>query len=1096
MRARFLSSALVLLASATLGFAFASTAWAATDEEKCINALNKDFWKASSAQAKENASCLRDAQTGKLGTTTAQDCLELDRRGKVDKAVVKAFVDDLNRCGVPPSFGPLDGQSGAERAVAKELATIASLFGGDLDAALLPGKDAQNCQFKTLKMINKCSDTRLKEFVLCKKLGIAGGAITDAQSLQDQCLGTGAGQPDPKGKIAKACDLLSEVSPGKFKVDKIRKMISKCEGDAVALDQAIPGCATTDASALHGCINASLSCELCRFLNEADDLALDCDQFDDGALNASCDAVCGDGLADVGEACDDGNATSGDGCRADCTIEACGDGIVDVGEACDDGATVDGDGCSASCAVEAGYACAGEPSSCDGLCGDGAILGTEVCDDGGTASGDGCDASCDVETGFACAGEPSSCDGICGDGVILGTEACDDGGITPGDGCDASCGVEAGFTCASEPSSCSGICGDGLVRGTEACDDGATTPGDGCNAFCLVELGHGCGGEPSACDGICGDGLLFGSETCDDANAAPGDGCDGSCQTETGFACVGVPSACTGVCGDGLVRGAETCDDGGVAPGDGCNASCAVEPGHACVGEPSVCQGDCGNGILDAGEACDDGNPTNGDGCTDTCVVESGYGCGGAPSVCNTVCGDGLIVGTEVCDDGGTAPGDGCDGSCALESGYVCGGEPSSCATVCGDGLVRGSEGCDDGGTVPGDGCDGSCAVESGYGCAGEPSSCNLLCGDGTTDAGEECDDGAGNSSAPDANCRLDCTLGGCGDDIADTGEECDDGALNSDAPDASCRLDCSFPSCGDGIIDPLAGEACEVDGDCAVGEVCGDCECGEPLGSWFFNVAAGSSANCPADGDPGSFLKGRGLPTGGLLGTICSLTRGNFGASANFELVGGVPDASGVAEVELAAAQVVAVQQPSIASDNWICVRVESNGPGWVDCDGGMNADSTAVVDSNGAAAPPAPEWDDLWFTTPSGVTDSGVGAATIPVSVKLIQGPGSCPGPADAAWAAENAINTALVTGTATSTITDAQSCPGGNFVTGTCPSSPFVTSLSGTNLSCATWTTQTNKSMVVPLFFLGQDFGEAVGETLGVGDIAIAARITTDP
>lgn len=64
--------------------------------------------------------------------------------------------------------------------------------------------------------------------------------------------------------------------------------------------------------------------------------------------------VCGDGYVNVaaGEVCDDGNATSGDGCSADCrSTEVCGNGIVDIaaGEQCDDGNTTDGDGCSATC---------------------------------------------------------------------------------------------------------------------------------------------------------------------------------------------------------------------------------------------------------------------------------------------------------------------------------------------------------------------------------------------------------------------------------------------------------------------------------------------------------------------------------------------------------------------------------------------------------------------------------------------------------------------------------------------------------------------------------------------------------------------------
>ncbi len=56
--------------------------------------------------------------------------------------------------------------------------------------------------------------------------------------------------------------------------------------------------------------------------------------------------LCGNGQVDVGEACDDGNQVSGDGCRGDCgKIEICGDGHLDQGEACDDGNHNAADGC-------------------------------------------------------------------------------------------------------------------------------------------------------------------------------------------------------------------------------------------------------------------------------------------------------------------------------------------------------------------------------------------------------------------------------------------------------------------------------------------------------------------------------------------------------------------------------------------------------------------------------------------------------------------------------------------------------------------------------------------------------------------------------
>ena len=77
-------------------------------------------------------------------------------------------------------------------------------------------------------------------------------------------------------------------------------------------------------------------------------------------------AVCGDGIEQAGEACDDGNATDGDGCDRNCTPSACGNGIVTAGEACDDGNTLDGDGCSQNCVIEL---------SCMGLAGDTTVFG-------------------------------------------------------------------------------------------------------------------------------------------------------------------------------------------------------------------------------------------------------------------------------------------------------------------------------------------------------------------------------------------------------------------------------------------------------------------------------------------------------------------------------------------------------------------------------------------------------------------------------------------------------------------------------------------------------------------------------------------------
>lgn len=95
-------------------------------------------------------------------------------------------------------------------------------------------------------------------------------------------------------------------------------------------------------------------------------------------------AVCGDGVYDPGEQCDDGNREGEDGCSDLCSLEdllSCGDGKRGPGETCDDGNVMDGDGCSATCQSE-------------GVCGDGSQDPGEQCDDGNASSGDGCSNKC------------------------------------------------------------------------------------------------------------------------------------------------------------------------------------------------------------------------------------------------------------------------------------------------------------------------------------------------------------------------------------------------------------------------------------------------------------------------------------------------------------------------------------------------------------------------------------------------------------------------------------------------------------------------------------------------------------------------------
>src|SRR5690606_20394505 len=140
----------------------------------------------------------------------------------------------------------------------------------------------------------------------------------------------------------------------------------------------------------------------------------------------ACIPRCGDRKITGDEECDDGNLTNGDGGNASCRVEpghtcpsgaeldaagpdddiscvesVCGNGVTEPGEGCDDGNAIGGDGC--------GPTCQNEPVVTPGpnpvvtlSCGDGLITGDEECDDGNLTSGDGCSSDCKEEEGFHC----------------------------------------------------------------------------------------------------------------------------------------------------------------------------------------------------------------------------------------------------------------------------------------------------------------------------------------------------------------------------------------------------------------------------------------------------------------------------------------------------------------------------------------------------------------------------------------------------------------------------------------------------------------------------------------------------------------------
>ncbi len=136
--------------------------------------------------------------------------------------------------------------------------------------------------------------------------------------------------------------------------------------------------------------------------------------------------MCGNGVVDPGEACDDGNTLDDDACNHECQRAGCGDGILQVGEDCDSAtasATCESLGLAGGVTTCDLHTCKFNLGLCDG-CGNGSIAGAELCDgaDLGGASCESlgfwggvlaCDGQCGAHDTSGCFEVPPEVDGCC-----------------------------------------------------------------------------------------------------------------------------------------------------------------------------------------------------------------------------------------------------------------------------------------------------------------------------------------------------------------------------------------------------------------------------------------------------------------------------------------------------------------------------------------------------------------------------------------------------------------------------------------------------------------------------------------------------------
>lgn len=263
-----------------LALAASAAAQQSKDQQRCLNTVNKDGTLVTKARGKANVGCVKDAGLGKLGGT-AQTCVTGLSSAKVEKSKAKTVSDAAKVCGTAPSFGypgPVVTNLGAEKA-ANDL--VADVFGAPLDAGITSctaSKAGCQCQQKVIDDVAKLADTKLGEFVKCKKAVLKSGANGAAvlQKCVDDAATVGSIEADTKGKVAKAV--------GKLTTD----IGKKCDTPGVTTTSFPGTCTGMSGAGLAQCLDRLVECRVCQAINDMDALFVNCDLFDDGVSNGTC----------------------------------------------------------------------------------------------------------------------------------------------------------------------------------------------------------------------------------------------------------------------------------------------------------------------------------------------------------------------------------------------------------------------------------------------------------------------------------------------------------------------------------------------------------------------------------------------------------------------------------------------------------------------------------------------------------------------------------------------------------------------------------------------------------------------------------------
>lgn len=245
----------------------------ANRETACIIGMHKAATNVSKTQMKDALWCLTQYSNDRVDGMGS--CITSDIRGKVLKATTKTVQTDTTECTVTPSIAYTGADRTNSAAVAGAISTMSGLFNTPLDASIVRQRDSKataQCQKVAARSLATRMKTEMKIYESCVQKRARKNLITSTAALM-QCVSETVNVEGSGSKINKL-------------TLRVRRTLSRsCAGSG--MDPFSDACNPGETVAQ--CTERVASCAVCTTTNGVSGLTTNCDQFDDGDANGTCE---------------------------------------------------------------------------------------------------------------------------------------------------------------------------------------------------------------------------------------------------------------------------------------------------------------------------------------------------------------------------------------------------------------------------------------------------------------------------------------------------------------------------------------------------------------------------------------------------------------------------------------------------------------------------------------------------------------------------------------------------------------------------------------------------------------------------------------